>query len=194
LIEFFFEKKILFFIYKFRQWNFWHAKLLRDKWISAPGKNNAFWTETNTAYRFTPSGAGSRFREFRTLYFARCIVMTADTLTTVPGLLDIRFPNACFPAGSNQYVVKQFFSACDNPINQLISYDTITVSRLNSLGATAVTTNAGCGTPDGTIQVTVPLGIGTPPYTFVLDGVTHVLLVQVLIHFSMLPLVRIRLL
>ena len=141
---------------------------LKARW--APGKNATIWNETNTAYRFTPSGSGSRFVSSELYTLPGVFVMTADTLTTVAGLLDIRFPNACFPAGSNQYVVRTTFSACDNPINQLISNDTITVNRLNSLGATATTTSASCGPPNGTITVTVPPGIGTPPYTFVLDG------------------------
>ena len=135
-----------------------------------PSRNPGQWTASNEAYRFTPSGPGSRFVSSELYTLPGVFVMTADTLTTVAGLLDIRFPNACFPAGSNQYVVKTIFSACDNPINQLISYDTITVNRLNSLGATATTTNASCGPPNGTITVTVPFGIGTPPYTYVLDG------------------------
>lgn len=143
---------------------------LRDKWVSMPGKNNAVWTENNTGYRFTPSGGASRFVSSELYDLLGNLIMPADTLTTVAGLLDIRFPNFCPPAGTNQYVVKTIFSACDNPANQLISYDTITVDRLNSLGATAVKTDATCGPPNGTITVTVPPGVGTPPYTFVLDG------------------------
>ncbi|HWR32929.1 MAG TPA: SprB repeat-containing protein, partial [Chitinophagaceae bacterium] len=142
----------------------------RTKAVAAPGKNATIWNETNTAYRFTPSGPGSRFVSSELYTLPGVFVMTADTLTTVAGLLDVRFNNACFPAGSNQFVVKSIFSACDNPINQLISYDTITVNRLNSLGATATTTNASCGPPNGTITVTIPFGIGNPPYTYVLDG------------------------
>src|SRR5207253_1137292 len=33
----------------------------RSKWITDPAKNNQVWTETNTAYRFTPSGGPSRY-------------------------------------------------------------------------------------------------------------------------------------
>ena len=141
-----------------------------NKAVSIPSRNPGQWTASNEAYRFTPSGTGSRFVSSGLYDMSGVLIMPADTVTTVAGLLDIRFPNACFPAGSNQYVVKTIFSACDNPVNQLISYDTITVNRLNSLGATASTTNASCGPPNGTITVTVPPGVGTSPYTYILDG------------------------
>ena len=104
------------------------------------------------------------------LDFSGTVVATADTLTTTAGLLDIRFPNFCSPAGSTQYIVRTRFTACDNPGTILESLDTITINRLNSLGATATSTNATCGPPNGTITVNVPAGVGTAPYTYVLDG------------------------
>ncbi len=172
LIEYFFENKACNSstnsgrgIFGIQNWN-------RDKAVSMPGRNTGNWSESNTGYRFTPSGSTSNFVSLGSgLYdMTGTLIMPADTLTTTPGLLDIRFPNFCPPAGTNQYVVKTIFASCDNPANQLISLDTITVDRLNSLGATATKTDATCGPPDGTITVSVPAGIGTPPYTFVLDG------------------------
>lgn len=145
----------------------------RDKATAHPQRNAVVWPAPgaiNEGWRFTPSGGASRFVSTELYTIGGTLVMVGDTLTTTPGMLDLRFPNACFPAGSNQYVIKTTFSACDNPLMQLVSYDTITVSRLNSLGATATKTDASCGPPDGTITVTVPPGVGTPPYTFVLDG------------------------
>ena len=89
-------------------------------------------------------------------------------------MLDLNFPNVCPPPGSTQYIVKTTFSACDVPATQLISYDTITLNRANSLNATAATTNTDCGPPNGTITVTIPPGIGLPPYTYTLDAGTPV--------------------
>jgi gliding motility-associated-like protein len=144
----------------------------RTKAVAAPGKNATIWNESNTAYRFVPSGAGSRYSISELLDLSGNILATADTSTTTPGLLNLNFPNFCPPPGNNTYIVKTTFSACDNPANQLITYDTIQVNRNNSLNATASATNTNCGPPTGTITVTVPGGIGMPPYTFVLDGGT----------------------
>jgi len=141
-----------------------------SKAITAPGKNCTVWREDNTGYRFIPSAGTSRY-VFSQLYtMAGALVVTADTTTTTPGLLDLSFPNVCFPTGNTNYVVRTTFSACDNPATQLISYDTITINRSGTLNATATTTNTNCGPPTGTITVTVPVGAGTPPFTYVLDG------------------------
>ncbi len=142
----------------------------RTKGQAAPGKNATIWNEINTAYRFTPSGAGSRFVSAELLDAGGNVVAIADTITTVAGLLDLRFLNFCPPAGNNQYVVRTTFSACENPANLLVSLDNITINRTNSLNATFATTNTNCGPPNGSITVTVPAGVGTAPYTFILDG------------------------
>ena len=142
----------------------------RNAAVLVPGRNPSFWTENNTGFRFIPSAGTSRYLIAEMLDMGGAVVATADTLTTVAGMLDIRFTNFCTPPGSTQYVVRTQFSACDNPVTILTSLDTITINRTNSLNATAVTTNASCGPPDGTITVTVPPGVGTPPYTYVLDG------------------------
>lgn len=142
----------------------------RTRAIAAPGKNLTVWNETNTGYRFTPSAGGSRYVSSELLTMGGVVVATADTATTVVGLLNLSFPNICPPGGSTQYVVRTTFSACENPANQLVSLDTITINRTNSLNATAAATNTACGPPSGTISVTVPGGVGTPPYTYVLDG------------------------
>jgi gliding motility-associated-like protein len=143
-----------------------------QKAVTAPGRgaNNGAWSTTNEAWRFTPSGPGSRYVISELLDMTATVVATGDTITTTPGLLDISFLNFCTPPGSNQFVVRTRFSACNDPLVQLISLDTITINRTNSLGATASTTNASCGPPNGTITITVPPGVGTSPYTYILDG------------------------
>lgn len=138
--------------------------------VAAPGKNNTVWNEVNTGYRFVPSSGTSRYVISELLDMSNNVVATADTATTTPGLLDVRFPLFCTPPGSNQFVVRTRFSACDNPLTQLISLDTITINRTNSLNASAITVAATCGPPNGQITVTVPVGVGTPPYSYVLDG------------------------
>ncbi|HUR67093.1 MAG TPA: gliding motility-associated C-terminal domain-containing protein, partial [Chitinophagaceae bacterium] len=154
-------------VFGLQNWN-------RDAAVSAPGKNNAFWTENNTGYRFIPSAGASRYLISEIIDGSGTVVATADTLTTVAGLLDIRYPNFCVPAGNNNYTVRTKFIACDNPAVILTSLDPISINRTNSLNATATATVASCGPPDGTITVTVPPGVGTPPYTYILDGGTPV--------------------
>lgn len=140
----------------------------------APGKNAVQWTSTNEGYRFTPAGGTSKFISSQLFTLTGTLVATADTSTTTAGLLDISFPNICAPAGPTQYEVVTTFSACDNPANLLVSRDTITLNRTNTLGATSSFTNTTCGPPSGTITVTIPAGVGTAPFSYVLDGGTPV--------------------
>jgi gliding motility-associated-like protein len=142
----------------------------RDSHVAAPGKNCTVWNETSTSYRFTPSGPGSRFVRSQMFTLGGSLVATADTLTTTPGLLDIRFLNFCPPPDTTRYEVRTTFSSCNNPATQLVSIDTVTTIRGNNLHATATSTNSACGPPSGTITVTVPPGAGTSPFTYILDG------------------------
>lgn len=143
----------------------------RDKGLAAPGKNRTAWTSTNEGYRFTPSGGASRFVSCEVFNLGGTVPLaTGDTVTTTAGLLDVTFPTFCPPGTGGQYVIKTTFSACDNVANQIVSYDTITINKTNSLDATATTTQTSCGvTGSGTATVTVPAGIGTAPYNFVLN-------------------------
>ncbi len=170
IIDFFFEDKPVcntwnqgLAILGIQNWN-------RDQAVAAPGKNCTVWSESNTGYRFTPSGPGSRFVSSQLFTLSGTLVATADTSTVTPGLLNLGFLNICPPLGSTQYEVRTTFSSCSDPGVFLVSTDTITLNRNNSLNATATTTNNGCGPPSGTITVTVPAGAGIAPYTYVLDG------------------------
>lgn len=142
----------------------------RTKWVAAPGKNCTQWSESNTGYSFVPSGSGSRFLSSELLSMSGTLLVTADTATTTPGLLDLTFNNFCPAAGNGQYVVKTTFSSCDNPGTQLISLDTFTINRVNNLAAVPTTTATICnGAVDGTITVTPTSGLG--PFTYTLDGI-----------------------
>ncbi len=138
--------------------------------IAAPGKNNTVWSENNTGYRFIPSSGASRYVISELYTLTGTLITTADTITTTPGLLDLRFLNVCPPAGNNTYVVKTTFSACENPASLLISYDTITINRINvTVLANVTSSDPSCsGATNGTITVSPTNGTG--PYTFSLDG------------------------
>lgn len=144
----------------------------RDKAVTPPGKNSTAWTESNTGYRFVPSGVTSRFSKAEIWDMSGTLLYTttaADTTTTVPGLLDINFSNIC-PAASSQYVVKTYFSSCETG-TPLESIDTITVNKTTTLNATHTTTPSACG-PSGSITVNIPSGVGVAPFRASLNGGT----------------------
>lgn len=141
----------------------------RTKAVAAPGKNGTQWTASNQGYRFTPNGSVSRFVSAEILTLGGTFIKSADTATTSAGLLDISFPDICPAGSSEQFLVKTTFSSCSGGAD-LISIDTITVNKTNSLNATEVHTNATCGAPDGTITVNVPAGVGTAPYQYSING------------------------
>ncbi|HEX6333845.1 MAG TPA: gliding motility-associated C-terminal domain-containing protein [Flavisolibacter sp.] len=140
-----------------------------------PGKNATVWSESNTAYRFVPSGPVSRFVKAELCDLAGTVLATtgtttgADTATTTPGLLDLNFPPQCPVAATTQYIVKTYFASCSNPSQQMVSSDTITVNKTTSLMATTATTPSACG-PNGSITVNIPAGAGTAPYTLSING------------------------
>lgn len=141
----------------------------RNTAVWAPGKNSTLWTASNEGYRFTPSGGASRFVSCEVFAIGGTVPLAVgDTATSVGGLLDVTFPSFCPTGTGGQYVVKTTFAACDLPAGQIVSYDTITINKTNSLDATATTTQTSCGiNGTGTATITVPAGIGTAPYTFV---------------------------
>ncbi len=147
----------------------------QDQAVAAPGKNNTVWNESNTAYRFTPSGGATRFVSSEVFSLGGASLGVGDTATSVPGLLDVTFPSLCPPGATSQYVIQTKFKACDNPANILQSNDTITINKTLNLDATVAVTQTSCGlNPDGTLTTTIPTGLGTGPYTYVLNpGTTN---------------------
>jgi gliding motility-associated-like protein len=146
----------------------------RTQAVDAPGKNATVWEDYNTAYRFIPSGGTSRYLSSQMFDMSGILVVSADTSTSLAGMLDLSFPNVCAPAGFNQFEIVTTFTDCVNPGNQYIIRDTITINRTNTLGATSSFTNTSCGPPTGTITVTIPPGVGTSPFSYILDGGTPV--------------------
>ncbi|RYY44961.1 MAG: hypothetical protein EOO06_17315, partial [Chitinophagaceae bacterium] len=141
----------------------------RTKYTAAPGKNATQWSEQNTGYRFTPSGATSRFISAEILSMTGTVLATADTATTVQGLLDINFPNICPGPGATQYVVRTTFASCPTGTN-MVSLDTVTIQRNNTLPVTTTLVQPTCGLNSGSITVNVATGVGTTPYAFSLNG------------------------
>ncbi|MEO6403912.1 MAG: gliding motility-associated C-terminal domain-containing protein [Ferruginibacter sp.] len=141
----------------------------RTKFAAPSGKNCTQWSETSTGYRFIPSGGTSKFVGSQLFTLTGTLLATADTITTVPGLLDLNFPNFCPPAGNTQFVIKTTFSSC-LPGPPLESMDTITINSGNNLNSSVSFTPTTCGASVGTITITVPPGSGTAPYTYRLNA------------------------
>lgn len=145
---------------------------LRARSVSHPTRNATIWNPgaVNEGWRFIPNGATSYYHSSELLDMAGAVVATGDTTTTTSGLLDLRFTNFCPAAGANQYVVKTIFNSNDATGTQLISLDTFSVTRNNSLNATTTSNNPSCGFTNGTLTASVPAGVGVPPYTYSITG------------------------
>lgn len=142
----------------------------RDQAVAAAGKNATQWNEQNTGYRFTPNGTTSRYVTAQLLTLSGTVVSTADTSTTTPGLLDIKFQNICPPSTSNTYIVKTVYTDCANAALQLVTTDTVTITKSNNLNATTTVIPAACASPTGSVTINVPAGNGAPPFTYSVDG------------------------
>jgi gliding motility-associated-like protein len=145
---------------------------LHSRSVSHPTRNATTWNPgaVNEGWRFIPNGSTSYYHSSQLLDMTGTVVATADTATTTSGLLDLRFTNFCPAAGANQYVVKTIFNSNDATGTQLISLDTFSITRNNSLNATFTSNNPSCGFSNGALTASVPAGVGVPPYTYSISG------------------------
>jgi gliding motility-associated-like protein len=140
----------------------------RDKFCAEPGMNPGARAITNTSYRFLPTTGTSRFIRAE-LLLNNTVVALGDTSTSAPGELQINFPNVCPVAVASQYVIRTQFANCTGGPD-LFRYDTVNITRSNTLNATATFTQAVCASPTGSITVNVPAGVGAPPYQYSING------------------------
>jgi gliding motility-associated-like protein len=142
----------------------------QDKAVAAPGKNGTIWpAEVLKGYRFQPDGI-SLFKRAELCTTAGTVLYTttsADTSTTTPGVLDIKFADQCPTDSSTSYIVKTYFSNCSDPANDIVVVDNFKVNR-TPLVATAVAMASRC-VPSGTITVT-PAIVPGATYTYTLDS------------------------
>ncbi len=141
----------------------------RDRAVAGAGKNGTNWRASNEGYRFTPNGSQSKFVSAELLSMTGTVLAAADTSTTVQGLLDISFPNICPALGSTQYVVRTTFGSCPIGTN-MVSLDTITVNRNNTLPVTNILVPTTCGNNVGSITIKVATGVGVLPYQYSING------------------------
>lgn len=148
----------------------------RDQGIMAPGRrasDNA-WGSPNMyeTWRFVPSSGASLFRRAELVDLTGNIVSTGTITNLNNGQLRVDFPNICGPAGTTTYIARSVYTKIDNPAVEVYGSDTIHVIRNNSggLNATAISTPATCGQPNGTATINVPVGNGVAPYQYSLNG------------------------
>lgn len=141
----------------------------RTKAIAAPGKNSTLWTAHHESYRFIPSDSASRFLGAEILDLAGNSLATADTATSIPGLLDLKFQNICPGPYITKYIIKSRFTTCQTA-EEFITLDTITVLRKYHLPATASVVPATCGNNTGSISIAVTDSLGVPPYQYAING------------------------
>jgi len=139
------------------------------KAVAAPGKNCTPWTAHHESFRFIPSDSTSRFLGAEILDMAGNSLAIADTATSIPGLLDLKFQNICPGPYITKYIIKSRFTTCQTA-EEFITLDTITVLRKYHLPATASVVPATCGNNTGSISIAVTDSLGVPPYQYAING------------------------
>jgi gliding motility-associated-like protein len=143
----------------------------RTKAIAVNGRNATAWGDNgmNECTRFVPSGGTPTFKS-ASLILNGSVVATADTSTTAVGKLGLSFPNICPPNPNTKYYLEVRYKDCNNPLNDIVFTDSVTVNKLpSSLLGTAAVQPAACGTNNGSITINNVAG-GSTPYQFSIDG------------------------
>jgi gliding motility-associated-like protein len=141
------------------------------KAVVVPGRNSTVWggNNMNECWRFVPSGGTPTFKS-ASLILNGSVVATADTSTTGVGKLGLSFPNICPPTPNTKYYLEVRYKDCNNPLNDIVFTDSVTVNKLpSSLLGTAAVQPAACGTNNGSITINNVSG-GSTPYQFSIDG------------------------
>lgn len=149
----------------------------RTESIMAPGRraSDPPWGSVgmNESWRFVPASGPSLFKRVELYDLAGNMFGTGITLPAGNGTLEASFTNVCPPANATtSYIIKSVYQKIDDPAVEIFGTDTIRITKGPpvDLNATATTLPSGCGSPSGTINVSVPTG--TAPFTYILDGGT----------------------
>ena len=139
--------------------------------IMAPGRQASSlpWGSTgiNESWRFVPASGQSLFKRVELYSLSGNFIGTGSTTPAANNLLDVSFSNVCPPSTGEVYIVKSFYKDPNSAANEIISTDTINVSRGDLITETVA--SAGCAANAmGAITVTSPIGNN---YEYSLNGV-----------------------
>ena len=138
--------------------------------IMAPGRqaSSVPWGKKgmNESWRFVPATGQSLFKRVELSTLAGTFISNGSTTNAGNNLLSVSFPNVCTPSAGETYLVKSFYKNPNDPANEIISIDTINISRGDPIIANLTPAPCAAGSK-GIINITSPLG---PTYEYSLDG------------------------
>ena len=146
--------------------------------LMAPGRTGlgGSWgsVDMNESWRFVPSSGPSLFRRVELCDISGSVISTGSVVPAGAGSLEASFPNTCIPAaGVSTYIIRSVYTKIDNPNVEIFGLDTIRVSRVTGVNATAATNATTCtGALNGSGTITATSGTG--PFSWALDGAAPV--------------------
>ncbi len=121
-------------------------------------------------WRFVPSEGNILYKKIELFDAGNVLVATGDTTRIAGGGFKHTFAAVCPPTDApTTYIVKVTYSSFDNPTQDIVVSQTVTVTR-NGFPASLQMSPTSCGANTGSITAT-PSG-GTAPHTYTLNGGT----------------------
>lgn len=140
--------------------------------IMAPGRQatDTPWGKQgmNESWRFVPSAGQSLFKRVELYTLSGSFVTSGNVSSAANNLLDVSFANICPPAAGASYVIRSFYKNPNGSPGEIISTDTINISRGDPIVANILPPNCAPGSR-GDFTIVSPVG---PQYEYSLDGVS----------------------
>ena len=119
------------------------------------------------SWRFVPSAGQSLFKRVELYTLAGNFITSGNVSSSANNLLDVSFSNICPPATGHTYVVKSFYKNPDGSSGEIVSTDTINISRGEPIITNTLLPNCAPGST-GEIHIVSPVG---PQYQYSIDGI-----------------------
>lgn len=139
--------------------------------IMAPGRqaSDAPWGTQgmNESWRFVPAAGQSLFKRVELYTLSGGFVTSGNISSASNNLLDVTFNNVCPPAAGGSYIVKSFYKNPNGSSNEIVSTDTINISRGEPVSINILPPNCAAGST-GDVSILSPAGV---QYEYSIDGV-----------------------